>query len=130
MACDLKRRVRSCFAPRNTTDFSAGVVSPPMIHQAVNRRSVFVDAGVARAQFASLKRELRRQLLMAFRTKKVSKAALSREFRTSRNAIYRLLGDTEESSNLRSLARVVRALDARITIKLAPRMRRTPNSPG
>ena len=96
-----------------------------MISRVMNRRTVFVDAAVARAQFASLKRELRRQLLMAFRTKKVTKAALARRFRTSRNAIYRLLGETEESSNLRSLARVLRALDARITIKLAPRMRRT-----
>jgi hypothetical protein len=96
----------------------------------MKRHSVFVDADVARTQFASLKRELRRQLLMAFRTKKVTKAALSRRFHTSRNAIYRLLGETEESSNLRSLARVLRALDARITIRLAPRIRRTPNGPG
>jgi DNA-binding phage protein len=101
-----------------------------MIRRAVNHRSAFVEATVARAHFASLKRELRRQLLAAFRTKKVTKAALARQFRTSRNAIYRLLGDTHESSNLRSLARVVRALDARITIRLAPRPRRTPNSAG
>jgi DNA-binding phage protein len=101
-----------------------------MIHRAVNPRSVFVDTDIARAHFASLKRDLRRQLLAAFRTKKLTKAALARKFHTSRNAIYRLLGETEESSNLRSLARVLRALDARITIRLAPPTRRTPNGPG
>jgi hypothetical protein len=82
------------------------------------RRRVQVNAHQAREQFACLKRDLRRELLVAFRNKKLTKAALAREFDTSRNALYRLLGETQESSNLRSLARVVRALDARITIRL------------
>ena len=84
----------------------------------MKKSHVVVDLRRVRKHFASLKRDLRRELLVAFRHKKLTKAALARQFDTSRNAIYRLLGESEESSNLRSLARVVHALDARITIRL------------
>jgi len=97
-----------------------------MSYRAVKRRAVFVDAEVARAHFASLKRDLRRQLLAAFRARNLTKAAIARQFSTSRNAIYRLLGETQESSNLRSLAGVLHALDARITIRLIDVTRQKP----
>lgn len=82
------------------------------------RHVIAVDLGDTRKHFASLKRDLRRELLAAFRNKNLTTAAIARQFDTSRNAIYRLLGETDESSNLRSLARVVHALNARITIRL------------
>jgi DNA-binding Xre family transcriptional regulator len=87
-----------------------------------SRSAVAVDR-----QLSRIKRDLSRDVRVAMTRKGVSQAELARRMGTSRSMLFRMLNTKVTSVQLRSIARIVIALDGRIAITFSPSR---PSSPG